>query len=125
MDFLLDTCVVLWWLSQPEKLTKKAQTTIADSDNILWVSAASIWEIAIKYKLKRLDIPHHFLDTVRAEQIQLLPIEVTDAMATIDLPSIHQDHFDRIIIAQAKANNFVLITRDEHIMQYPIATLKA
>lgn len=103
MKFLLDSRLVLWWLTEPKRLSKKAQRAIADPDHKTLVSAApSLWELGIKYKLGRLELPHHFLETLHAEKIFTLSITAQRALAVIDLTPIHQDPFDRILIAPSK-----------------------
>jgi PIN domain nuclease of toxin-antitoxin system len=123
MRLLLDTHIVLWWMAEPTKLSSKVHQAITNSDNAAFISAASIWELAIKHKLGRVDLPHYFLEALQAAQIQILSIEAHHALATIDLPPIHQDPFDRMLIAQAKCENLVLVTKDANILKYPISTL--
>lgn len=123
MRLLLDSCIVLWWLTEPQRLGKKAQQAIADTDNEVLVSAASLWELGIKHKLGRLDLPHNFLEILHAEKIQILAIEAQHALAVIDLPMIHQDPFDRMLIAQAKCEDLLLVTRDQTMRKYPVSIL--
>jgi len=125
MNLLLDTCVVIWWLSEPEKLKKKVRSIIADINNEVFVSAASIWEMSIKHRLGRIELPRQLIKTLHDEYMQLLDITAEHTLATVDLPLIHQDPFDRLLIAQAKFEDMTLVTRDKHIQQYPVLTLAA
>lgn len=119
----MDSCIVLWWLTEPRRLGKKAYQEIANTDNEVLVSVATLWELGIKHKLGRLELPHNFLEVLHTEKIQILPIEAPHALAVIDLPMIHQDPFDRMLIAQTKLENLVLVTKDGVIAKYPVSTL--
>ena len=125
MTLLLDTHVLLWWLDDPGLLSKKARNAIAQGDNMIFVSAAVTWEIAIKKALGKLDAPDDLQDVMAAERFQPLPITIPHAMAIAALPAIHQDPFDRIQIAQTKLESLTLVTRDRFIQQYPISSIKA
>lgn len=123
MKLLLDSHVVLWWLATPEKISKDAYTAIADQNNEAYISVATIWELGIKHKLGRLELPYPFLEILQKEDIRTLSIEARHALAIIDLPLIHQDPFDRMLIAQAKCDDLLLVTQDKMITQYPISTI--
>ena len=125
MTLLLDTHVLLWWLDDPDLLSRKARGAIAQGDNMIFVSAAVAWEIAIKKALGKLDAPDDLQDVMAAERFQPLPITIPHALAIAALPAIHQDPFDRIQIAQAKLENLTLVTRDRFIQQYPVSSIKA
>jgi PIN domain nuclease of toxin-antitoxin system len=123
--YLLDTHVILWWLTDPQKLSIKGHQIMADRNNVIYVSSISFWEMSIKSSLGRLSLPHNILTILQADGFKTLPLIPEESLSVIDLPKLHQDPFDRILIAQAKYNNFILITRDEKILEYPIATLTA
>lgn len=125
MQYLLDTHVLLWWFTLPEKIHKKAQAIIRDKSNIIYVSSASFWEMAIKKSLGRLTLPHNLIETVVIENFKILPIMPEESLGVADLPFLHADPFDRILIIQAKLNDLILITHDEKISEYPVVTLKA
>ena len=125
MNLLLDTHVLLWWLDDPSLLAEKARNAIAQGDNMIFVSAAVAWEIAIKKALGKLEAPDNLQDVMAAERFQSLPITIPHALAITALPAIHQDPFDRIQIAQAKLESLTLVTRDRFIQQYPISSIKA
>jgi PIN domain nuclease of toxin-antitoxin system len=125
MNLLLDTHVLLWWLDDDPTLSKRARTAIADMNNVVFVSAAAVWEIRIKQALGKLDIPDD-LETVLDDQaFEMLSITVEHAHAIKGLPSLHQDPFDRMLVAQAKFEGFTLVTRDIHLKEYEIPVLNA
>ncbi|MBS0633997.1 MAG: type II toxin-antitoxin system VapC family toxin [Verrucomicrobia bacterium] len=125
MNYLLDTHVLLWWLTNPEELSQKAHKIIADKDNSISVSCVSLWEMSIKKSLGRLNLPLNILEIMHNEGFKILSIGPEEALGISDLPFIHQDPFDRMLVMQAKMHDFVLITRDTHIMKYPVVTIKA
>lgn len=122
MKLLLDTHLLLWAASQPRRLPAAARKLIADTGNQLLFSAASLWEIAIKSGLGRED----FLVDARVLRRGLLdngygelPILSAHTVTTTDLPSIHRDPFDRLLVAQATVEGIVLLTSDALVAQYP------
>ena len=125
MRYLLDTHVVLWWLVEPKKLSKKSRTIIEDKQNNICVSSVSFWELSIKSALGPVNIPHNLLALLRHENFEIMPLEAEEALSVGDLPDIHKDPFDRMLVAQAKYNDLVLITRDKIITDYPITFIKA
>lgn len=125
MRYLLDTHVALWWLTEPKELSKKAYDIIADKENSICVSSVSFWELAIKSSLERVTIPHNLLSILSHDNIEILPMVAEEALSIVDLPNLHKDPFDRMLIAQAKYNGLVFITRDEAIQDYPITMIKA
>lgn len=125
MNLLLDTHVLLWWLDDPGLLAEKARNAIAQGDNMVFVSAAVAWEIAIKKALGKLEAPDDLQEAMAAERFLPLPITIPHALAVTSLPAIHQDPFDRIQIAQARLENLILVTRDGFIQQYAISSMEA
>ncbi|MDJ0678348.1 MAG: type II toxin-antitoxin system VapC family toxin [Xenococcaceae cyanobacterium MO_167.B52] len=128
MKLLLDTHCWLWWLSEPQKLTSSMQQAIADPNNELFLSVASIWEIAIKVAIDKLTIPQPLPQLV-AEQLSLdgintLDIRMIHVLKIEELPLHHQDPFDRILIAQAICENLTIITRDKKFVPYPVSVKK-
>lgn len=118
---LLDTQMLIWAATSPETLPKKARLLIADADNEKHFSPASIWEVAIKNSLNRPDfkvdpnvLRRRLLDTDCLE----LAITGVHAAAVGDLPPLHKDPFDRILLAQAKSEGIDLLTTDEKIAEY-------
>ena len=120
MNLSLDTHALLWWLEDNASLGTGALNAIMDTRNIVVVSAAVIWEIRIKQSIGKLDIDPSFLDVIRNQGFELLPITADHAYAVGDLPLHHRDPFDRIIIAQAKLENLTVVTRDSLFSQYEI-----
>lgn len=125
MNYLLDTHVVLWWLTEPKSISSKARKVIADTEERIFISSASCWEMAIKKGVGRLKFPANILEILTSEGFEIIPITANESLSVADLPLIHQDPFDRLLIIQAKLNDMILITRDETIMQYPVITLEA
>jgi PIN domain nuclease of toxin-antitoxin system len=118
---LLDTHILLWAASAPERLSPRALALISDESSELVFSAASIWEVAIKSSLGRKDfsadahlLRRGLLDAGFAE----LPIRSEHAAAVVDLEAIHRDPFDRILVAQSRYEGFVLVTSDTSLAAY-------
>jgi len=121
MNLLLDTHVALWAITDSPKLPQKARDLIQAPKTTVWVSAASIWEIAIKCGLGRGDMPVSGQDAVRYFQesgYRFLPIDVEHALAVESLPAHHQDPFDRILVAQALVEPMRLMTHDPLVARY-------
>jgi PIN domain nuclease of toxin-antitoxin system len=122
MKFLFDTQLLIWAANSPERLPKKAEALIADPANELFFSAASLWEIAIKYGLNREDFkvePRVLYQGLIENTYQEIPVSSLHAVAVNDLPSLHKDPFDRLLIAQAKVEGITLLTCDAGIALYP------
>ena len=126
MRLLLDTHVFLWLQTEPERLGDRL-TLVEDRGTTLLLSAASSWEIAIKYGIGRLPLPEppeRYVPTrMRAIGAEALPIEHAHALAVAALPALHRDPFDRLLIAQAGAAGATILTADPAVAQYPAETL--
>ena len=122
---LLDTHVVLWWLSDDPRLGLEARRLIASPDNHVFVSAASVWEMAIKSSIGKLSIP----DNVERAVLDcgFVPLEITMEHAAVagQLPPLHKDPFDRMLVAQAQTEGLELITLDRRLGGYGITTIFA
>lgn len=118
MSYLLDTHILLWWMNGGDQLTKKVFDTIENEGNTIYISAANVWEIAIKASLGKLDLPPRFFNTLGKEPFLELPITSDHAQYVSKLPTIHNDPFDRILISQAKTEALTLITHDKLLKQY-------
>ena len=121
MNLLLDTHVLLWAAAAPERLSADARAMINDEDNRLYFSAASIWEVVIKNSLQRPDFhvdPHLLRRGLLDNGYLELPISSLHTLNVAHLPIIHKDTFDRILVAQAEADGFLLLTADELVAQY-------
>lgn len=123
MKFLLDTHILLWWLSLDGKLSKKGIEIISEASNIIFVSAASIWEIRIKEALEKIHLPKEFYSTLEKESFEKLSISFDHAHEVRKLPLHHRDPFDRMLIAQAKLEGLTLLTNDNVVEKYQIESL--
>ena len=127
MRLLLDTHIFLWLNSDPEKLPPAVLDTCQQSTNQLYLSLVSPWEIQIKQQLGKLQLDNPLSDIVemQIEQngLQILPITLEHIFALHDLPHIHKDPFDRLLISQATIEPMVLVTADKIIEQYDLETL--
>ena len=121
MNLLLDTHVALWAITDSPRLPKKARELIESPKSSVWISAASIWEIAIKHALGRSDMPVSSQDAgrfFRESGYCFLPVDAEHAMAVEELPVHHHDPFDRILVAQALAEPMRLMTHDPVVARY-------
>jgi PIN domain nuclease of toxin-antitoxin system len=125
MKLLLDTHVLLWTVFEPHKLAPALQEAIADSHNIVTISIVSLWEIAIKQNIGKLSLPESFSRKVLKESgFDLLLLQPAHIQQVLSLPLHHRDPFDRMLIAQAQAEQLTFVTCDESIVQYEVALLK-
>ena len=126
MRVLLDTHVFLWLQTEPERLGEHLPL-VEDRRNELLLSAASSWEIAIKYALGRLPLPEppqrYIPARIRAVGARAVAVTHTHALAVAELEPLHRDPFDRLLVSQAKALDIPLLTADPAIVQYPVRTL--
>ena len=121
MQILLDTHILLWALADDPALSQKARALLIDDRNRLWVSAVSIWEISIKHALGRGDMPLSGKDALgycRSAGYRWLDIRPEHAAAVEDLPLIHADPFDRLLVAQALTEPMKLLTHDAMLARY-------
>jgi len=125
---LLDTHAFLWALTTPERLSPRARRSIEDQDSEVNVSAATVWEIAIKAHLGRLEPEVDELERTIPEEIerhafQPLSVHVRHALRVAALPDHHRDPLDRLLVAQAMVEDLVLVTNDPEIRRYPVKTI--
>lgn len=125
MNLLLDTHVLLWWLDDPTLLSEQALTSINDINNEVIVSVVSAWEIAIKKTLGKLEAPDNLKPMIGDAGFMLMPINYEHVWEIQDLPFHHDDPFDRLLVAQAKVENLMLVTRDSRLRAYDIPILAA
>ena len=121
MQLLLDTHTFIWVISGDQALPQRALNAIKDTDNKCYISIASIWEIAIKFSLKKLELKSDFnniIDFLAANDIEILSINFQHLQKVIALEFHHRDPFDRLIIAQGLVENLTIITKDEHFPSY-------
>ena len=122
---LLDTHVLLWWLSDDPQLGESSRQAIANPRNPVYVSAASTWEVSIKKSIGKLTAPDDMDAIVESEGFEKLPITLFHGDQAGSLPELHKDPFDRMLIAQAQSEGLVIVTNDEKIIQYKIRTMDA
>jgi len=122
---LLDTHVAVWWFNDPRKVRADARAALEDSSSEAFLSAASVWEAGLKQATGRLDLPIQLDDLGRSGGLIELPISWDHARVAAELPRLHGDPFDRMLVAQALLEGLVLVTRDLLVTQYDVATMPA
>lgn len=123
LTYLLDTSTFLWAATAPRELSRKARRICESPAVRRLVSAASLWELATKCSIGKLSIPNAAVALpawVISLEATVLPLEAAHAYAAYGLPLTHRDPFDRMLIAQAVADDLTLVTPDEVIQQYPV-----
>lgn len=125
MRLLLDTHTFLWWVAS-SRLSETVKAVVADADNEVYISAVSGWEIAIKARLGKLPLPEtpavFVTQMLTRHGFSVLPITLSHAVHEYHLPTLHNDPFDRLLVAQA-LENMTLVTDDGFIKQYNVAAL--
>lgn len=123
-NYLLDTHIFIWATCEADKLSKQFIDILTDDNHTIFLSMASIWEIQIKHQLGKLPLTKPFdeivRDVIQNKLYQILPIAETHVLCLKDLPFIHKDPFDRLLISQAVNEDLTLLTVDEHIVKYPV-----
>lgn len=126
MKVLLDTCTFLWVAGEPGRLSPEARDMFRDPGNEVFLSAASVWEISVKYGLGRLPLPEppsRYLPDLRERHgVLSLPIDEEAASQVAALPHPHRDPFDRMLVCQALVGGMVILTPDPLIAEYPVRT---
>lgn len=122
MNLLLDTHIVLWWLADDPALADDLKDRL-DHEPSVYVSVASIWEVAIKQAIGKLPGPADLPDRIRDSGFTPLPISSEHAMTAARLPPHHRDPFDRMLVAQAECENLTLVTADANCQKYGISVL--
>ncbi|PPC92348.1 MAG: PIN domain nuclease [Methylobacter sp.] len=127
MNLLLDTHIALWAITDSPKLVEQARELILSPKTAVWISVASLWEIAIKHSLGRGDMPvssRNALQYFQESGYRLLAVEAEHAIAIEGLPAHHQDPFDRILVAQALLEPMRLLTHDATVALYSDTVIK-
>jgi len=122
---LLDTHVAIWFLEDPAQLVDEARLAIDEPANLTYVSAASVWETALKQAAQRLSLPEPLDVGAARAGFEELPVTWAHGRAAAALPPVHRDPFDRMLVAQALTEDLVLVTRDPLIRRYDVATMPA
>jgi PIN domain nuclease of toxin-antitoxin system len=118
VKFLLDTHLLLWWLSNSPFLSAEARGLIGDPGNTIFVSAVSHWEVWLKSSIGKLRVPSGFVQKLAAEAFEALPLRAEHTLAVAVLEWHHRDPFDRMLITQAKSEGLVLLTADGALGAY-------
>lgn len=129
MRLLLDTQCWLWMRAAPQRLSGRTRRLLADPANELVLSAASVWELAIKNALGKVRLPEPFgefvVSRLAEDAIVPLPVQHTHAMRVAELPAHHRDPFDRLLVAQAQVEALSLLTTDRQLAEYDVAVILA
>jgi PIN domain nuclease of toxin-antitoxin system len=120
----LDTHVFVWLVESPEHLAEDVILTLRDMENEIFVSAATFWEIAMNRNRGRMRFPGDIGEEIRAANFVELPVTGAHYEASVALPEIHRDPFDRLIVAQALSEGLVLVTRDKLLGAYNVPMIR-
>ena len=127
MRVLLDTHTFLWWNMDDPILSDRVREIIADGRNEIYLSAASAWEIAIKAARGRLILPEspneYIPSRMKLYRFEPLPVQISHAAHVFELPFLHNDPFDRLLVAQSQLESIPLVTKDEEIRRYDLETI--
>ncbi|THF55686.1 type II toxin-antitoxin system VapC family toxin [Ollibium composti] len=127
MRLLLDTHIAVWTLTEPKRIPARFMDMIGDTENAVAVSAAAVWEIAIKHRLHRPDSPpfsgHEAIGHFENAGFSLMNVTPAHAAFVERLPPLHGDPFDRLMLAQAIIENMQLVTYDRHLSRYDVGIL--
>jgi PIN domain nuclease of toxin-antitoxin system len=124
VSLLLDTHVVLWWLADDPTLTDDIKDRL-DHEPDVYVSSATVWEVAIKQAIGKLPEPARLPERIQESGFRPLLISFDHAILASRLPMIHRDPFDRMLVAQAQFEDLTLVTRDENCRRYEVSILPA
>jgi len=122
---LLDTHVALWFFDDPLRIDTGARAAIESTENSIFVSAASVWEWALKRAAARASAPGDLPEGASRAGFAELPVTWRHGQVAASLPLVHRDPFDRMLVAQAQAERMVLVTRDRDIPRYDVSTMAA
>ncbi|MBI4990721.1 type II toxin-antitoxin system VapC family toxin [Candidatus Gottesmanbacteria bacterium] len=126
MKYLVDTHIFLWWLNEEEQLKTSIKSILSDTDNIIYVSVVTAWEMSLKLRAKRkIKLKSTIEDCFQKAGFEILDIRLPHVLQLAKLQDVHKDPFDRMLIAQANVEEATLITGDEKIWKYDIPILRA
>lgn len=127
MNLLFDTHTFIWWASEPAQLSERVLTLCQNPENTLFLSVVSVWEMQIKSSLGKLSLAQPLAKMIEKEQtqnaIQVLHISLAHVLALQTLPDYHKDPFDRLLVAQAKLEDAILLSKDALIEKYPVEVI--
>jgi PIN domain nuclease of toxin-antitoxin system len=123
LKLLLDTHAALWFLSGDDRLGENAQRHLTDDSNRVLLSAAVVWEVAIKRSLGKLAVPEEYLTLLLDAGVQPLAVSTAHAAAAEHLPPHHRDPFDRMLVAQAGIEGAALVSRDDALRAYDVTLI--
>jgi PIN domain nuclease of toxin-antitoxin system len=123
LKLLLDTHAALWFLSGDDRLGENAGRHLADDTNRVLLSAAVVWEIAVKRSLGKLTVPDEYLTLLLDAGVQPLAVSVAHAAAVERLPPHHHDPFDRMLVCQASIEGGALVSRDDALRPYGVTLI--
>jgi len=127
MRALLDTHVFLWWITDSPKLSSRAREIISDGGNTLYLSAASGWEMVVKARLGKLELPGNpvafIFEQLSANDIIELPVRMNHTLHVYSLPPHHRDPFDRLLVSQAQLDILPIISADKQIAEYDVKVI--
>ena len=125
VNLLLDTHAFLWAIDNNPRFSQKARDAIVDGNNIVFVSAATAWEIAIKKSIGKLKIPNgDYMEELKLHRFTPLDMTTEHALTVENLPPYHKDPFDRMLIAQAQVEKLTLVTGDSKIKAYTVPIIE-
>ena len=124
MNLLLDTHILIWALENNSQLTGNVRDVIIDGKNLVFVSSVSVWEISIKKSIGKLQTPDNLIEEIEQHRFTPLDINFKHSQLAGQLPYIHKDPFDRMLVAQAIIEKLTLVTKDSFIPQYNVKVLK-
>jgi PIN domain nuclease of toxin-antitoxin system len=127
MRVLLDTHTFLWWIDNDRRLPTRVRALMGDGSNVLLFSAVSGWEIAIKARLGKLQLPEDLASFLTAQLVRnhvtILSIHLSHTLHVYTLPALHRDPFDRLLVAQSQLEQLPILTADPLIQQYSVQTI--
>jgi PIN domain nuclease of toxin-antitoxin system len=124
MKFLLDTHALLWWLADDDQLGGKAREVVADPANDILISMVSLWEIAVKVRIGKLQADiEEIMSAVQREGFTMLDVGMAHLLALAGLPMHHRDPFDHLLIAQAITEDATFMSEDRNAARYPVRTV--
>jgi PIN domain nuclease of toxin-antitoxin system len=127
MKLLLDTHVWLWMQAEPEKIARPIREVLTDSQSLLYLSAASVWEIAIKWSLGKLPLPEepyrYVPRALQRQGVEGLPVTLAHSLETTRFEKSHRDPFDHLLIAQAMVEGLTLVSADRQLENYQVKVM--